>query len=89
MAMTVDPGGAYLELQGPGAAGFVVGDGVGPLSIYHYISSEGGQVVYLSASGGASLFDSLTRVKVWRAAVFPGDEVTPFWTDFVGTPEIV
>lgn len=84
-----EPSNFLVELQGPGAAGFVVWDGVGPLSIRHYISADGGQAVYLSASGGASLFDSLTRVKVWRAAVFPGDEVAPFWTDFVGTREIV
>lgn len=80
-----EPSKFLVELQGPGAAGFVVGDSVGPLSIYHYVSTGEVHVISLSASGGASLFDSLTRIKIWRAAVFPA----PFWTDFVGTREIV
>lgn len=85
-----EPSNFLVELQGPGVADFVIGDSVGPLSIYHYISSDGGQSIYLSAyGGGATLFDSLTRIKIWRAAVFPGDEVASFWAGFAGTHEIV
>jgi len=85
------PSNLLVELLGSGATSFVVGESA-PLKISHYVSSDGGQSIYLSATGGASLFDNLTRVKIWRAAVFPGDPVEPaepFWAGFVGTHEIV
>ena len=82
-----------VELQGPGVAEFVVANsGDAPFTIYHYVSSDGGQSIYL-ASQDEELFTALTRVRVWRAAVFPGDPPpeppSEFWTRFIGSQEIV
>lgn len=79
-----------VEIQGPDATSFVVGEG-GPFGIEHYVSSDGGQSIYLSSSTD-SLLSGVTRIKVWRAEVFPGDEPPgppePFWTRFIGSQEI-
>lgn len=87
------PSNFLVEIQGPGALLFELGTVYPPptLSISHYVDSDGGQSVYLNSAGG-TLFDDLTRIKIWRAEVFPGDEIIPpgaFWTDFVNAREII
>jgi len=80
-----------VELQGPDVASFVIDSDV-PLGVYHYVSSDGGQYIYLGSTTKA-LFASLTRVKIWRAVVFPGDPLPEppanFWMRFVGSREII
>lgn len=79
-----------VELQGPDVGSFEIGSDLF-LAISHYVSSDGGQSIYLSSTSDA-LFDSLTRVKIWRAVVFPGDPLpnpTNFWTAFANAREII
>lgn len=83
------PSNFLVELQGPSATQFVVDGAV--FSITHYVSEDGGQSIYLSSSNG-ELLTGLTRVRLWRAEIFPGDDPatpTEFWTSFVGSREIV
>lgn len=101
VTMTYDngmwPGGSWspepsyflVELQGPGAAGFEATDGEVPLGIYLYVSSDGGQYIYLHSTTGVIL-TALTNVRIWRVSSFPGDEggePEQFWTDFIGSRE--
>ena len=85
------PSNFLVELQGPGVGGFVIDAGA-VLGITHYVSSDGGQSIYLNSSTNA-LFDNVTRIKIWRAVVFPGDPIpgppSNFWTRFVGAREII
>lgn len=80
-----------VELQGPDVASFVI-DSDAPLGITHYVSSDGGQSIYLNSTV-AALFANLTRIKIWRAVVFPGDPgpepPSNFWTSFIGSREII
>lgn len=85
------PGGSFaasyflVELQGPNASEFVVrGDTFG---IYHYVSPDGGQSIYLNSSVDG-LLTGLTRIRVWRVGSFPGDP-SNFWTGFIGSREII
>lgn len=92
-----DPGPPFyasnflVELQGPDASLFEVGGG-GNYNITHYVSADGGQSIYISSAIGA-IFAGLTRLKIWRAVVFPGDPVPepagPFWTNFIGSHETI
>ena len=86
------PGGIFaasyflVELQGPNASEFVVG--VAAFGIYHYVSSDGGQSIYLNSSVDG-LLTGLTRIRVWRAEAFPGDlPPGPFWTSYINSREI-
>ena len=85
------PSNFLVELQGSGVGGFVI-DPDAVLGITHYVSSDGGQSIYLSSTTSA-LFANLTRIKIWRAVVFPGDPIpeppSNFWTSFVGAREII
>ncbi|MBV7457310.1 hypothetical protein KW843_22710 [Acidovorax sp. sif1233] len=80
-----------VELQGPDVASFEI-DSDTFLGISHYVSSDGGQSIYLNSTSDA-LFASLTRMKIWRAVVFPGDPLpeppTNFWTSFIGAREVI
>jgi len=76
-----------VELQGPNASEFKANGG-GNANISHYVSSDGGQVISISSAIGA-IFAGLTRIKIWRAKVFPGDlPPGPFWTSFINSHEI-
>lgn len=90
-ASTYKASNFLVELLGPDASSFIVGD-TGALSASHYVSSDGGQYIYVRSESG-TLLSSLTRMKVWRAVVFPGDPIpepaTAFWTGFIGAREIV
>lgn len=83
-----------VELQGPNAADFAVRPGGGlalPFSIRHYVSADGGQMINLESSMGG-LFTGLTRIKIWRAAMVPGEPeepAAPFWTNFICAREVV
>lgn len=84
-----EPSYLLVEIQGPGAAEFVVGDS-GQYSIYHYVSSDGGQTLHLR-SDDELLLVGVTKIKIWRVSVFPGDplpEPVYFWTAHVATREI-
>ena len=59
-----------VELQGPNASEFAVGDDT--FGIHHYVSSDGGQAIYLESSVDG-LLTGLTRIRVWRVGSFPGD----------------
>lgn len=79
-----------VELQGPNAGDFVVqGDTFG---VYHYVSEDGGQYIYLKSSIGG-LATGLTRIRIWRTGGFPGDPLpeppSNFWTSFIGSHEII
>ena len=80
-----------LEIQGPAASLFELG-GSGDFYVSHHVSSDGGQSIYLGSDIGG-LLDGITRIKVWRAAVFPGDPLPeppgPFWTRLIGAREVV
>ncbi|HOV19591.1 MAG TPA: hypothetical protein PLK10_09180 [Ottowia sp.] len=88
------PSNFLVEIQGPAAGSFVVDSGGGSFdfSINHYVSSDGGQSIYLESQIG-ELLTGVTRIKVWRAVVFPGDPLPEppqaFWTGFLGAIEAV
>lgn len=75
-----------VELQGPSADQFAVDGAV--FGITHYVSADGGQSIYLSSSND-ELLTGLTRIKLWRAEIFPGDDLAEFWTSFIGSREII
>lgn len=79
-----------VELQGPNAGDFVVqGDTFG---VYHDVSADGGQVIYLNSPIGG-LTTGLTRIRIWRTGGFPGGPLpeppSNFWTSFIGSHEII
>lgn len=77
-----------VEILGPEAHSFEIAPFGVPLGINHYVSSDGGQVIELSSTTDA-LLTALTRIKVWRAEIFPGDDPpSAFWTDFIGSREV-
>lgn len=83
------PSNFLVELQGPGALDFQV-DIDGPYNIFHYVSSDGGQSIYMNSTEDL-LLTGVTRIKIWRVSVFPGDPLPNpeyFWTSHVGTREI-
>ena len=81
------PSNFLVELQGPSADQFVVSDDA-VFGITHHVSEDGGQYISLSSSND-ELLTGLTRIKLWRAEVFPGDGLAEFWTSFVGSREII
>jgi hypothetical protein len=84
------PSNFLVELQGSQAGLFVVDNTASsPFAIYHYVSSDDGQAIYLYSSD-EELFSGLTSIRIWRADVFPGDlPPGPFWTSFIGSHEII
>ena len=87
------PSNFLVELQGPSVDQFVISNSGGaPFTIYHYVSADGGQSVYL-ASEDDLLLSAVTRIRIWRAEVFPGDPPPGpdpnFWTSFIGSHEII
>lgn len=73
-----------VELQGP-SAGYFVLEGEGPDEISHSVSEDNGQSIYL----GGEAVTGITRIKIWRTEIFPGDPLPggSFWTNFIGSRE--